>query len=176
MNRLISLAACTVLVLFVPAASQARPSQDKPKPLAPVTRVLTGTFPIAASVTVPAGYDTVYVSGMVPAVIHPEAPKDSAEAYGDTEAQTESVLARIEETLKAEGLGFGDVVNMKVYLVGDAKLGGRMDFTGMMRAYSRHFGTVEQPNKPSRVTTQVAGLVSPLYLVEIEVTAAKAPK
>ena len=33
-------------------------------------------------------------------------------------------------------------------LVGDPALGGRMDFDGMMRAYSKHFGTAAQKNLP----------------------------
>ena len=48
------------------------------------------------------------------------------------------------------GLGFGDVVAMTVYLVGDPARGGRMDFDGFMAAYSQFFGTAEQPNLPAR--------------------------
>jgi enamine deaminase RidA (YjgF/YER057c/UK114 family) len=48
-----------------------------------------------------------------------------------------------------------------------------MDFAGMMTAYREFFGTKQQPNKPARSTMQVAGLVDPGWLVEIEVTAAK---
>jgi enamine deaminase RidA (YjgF/YER057c/UK114 family) len=47
-----------------------------------------------------------------------------------------------------------------------------MDFDGMMRAYGRHYGSDEQPNRPVRSTVPVAGLVRPGILVEIEVTAA----
>ena len=47
-----------------------------------------------------------------------------------------------------------------------------MDFAGMMRGYRALFGTPAQPNKPARSTMQVAGLVDPGWLVEIEVTAA----
>jgi enamine deaminase RidA (YjgF/YER057c/UK114 family) len=43
----------------------------------------------------------------------------------------------------------------------------------MMAAYSRFFGTKEQPNKPARSTMQVAALVAPWALVEIEVIAVK---
>lgn len=137
-------------------------------PAGEVTRTYAGSFPIAQTVTVPPGYSTVYVSGMVPSPIN-----GTTDQYGDTAAQTETVLKKIEEALKAEGLGFGDVVNMKVYLVGDPALGGKMDFAGMMKTYSKYFGTAEQPNKPTRATVQVAALVSPAYLVEIEVVAVK---
>ena len=41
-----------------------------------------------------------------------------------------------------------------------------------MTAYREFFGTAGQPNRPARSTMQVAGLVDPGWLVEIEVTAA----
>ena len=135
---------------------------------ADIKRTYAGTFPIAQAVTVPPGYATVYVSGMVPSPV-----TGATDQYGNTEVQTESVLRKIEDTLKAEGLGFSDVVNMKVYLVGDPAMGGKMDFAGMMKTYSKYFGTAEQPNKPTRATVQVQALVNPAYLVEIEVVAVK---
>jgi enamine deaminase RidA (YjgF/YER057c/UK114 family) len=67
------------------------------------------------------------------------------------------------------------VVMMRVYLVGDPAKEGRMDFDGMMTAYKQYFGTVQQPNKPARITVQVASLVGPGMLVEIEVQAAAKP-
>ena len=48
-----------------------------------------------------------------------------------------------------------------------------MDFAGMMRGYRAYFGTPQQPLKTARSTMQVAGLVDPGWLVEIEVTAAR---
>ena len=131
------------------------------------------TAPIASSVMVPPGYATVYLSGMVPDVAHPEAEKGSIAAYGTTEEQTESVLAKLRATLQAQGLDFKDVVSMHVFLVGDPTQGGKMDFAGMMKAYSRHFGTPDQPNRPVRATVQVAALAAPGFLVEIEVIAVK---
>ena len=78
---------------------------------------------------------------------------------------------KVEAALKDQGLGLGDVVMMRVFLV--APPGQRMDFAGMMKAYREFFGTAAQPNKPARSTMQVGGLVDPGWLVEIEVTAAK---
>ena len=43
----------------------------------------------------------------------------------------------------------------------------------MNTAFKTFFGTASEPNKPSRVTVQVAGLAAPGSLVEIELTAAK---
>lgn len=140
----------------------------------PVKRVYQGDFPIAAAVEVPAGSTLVYVSGQVPPVADPKAPPGSLAAFGNTETQTIGVIRRIDEVLKAQGLGLGDVVMMRVFLVGDPALGGKMDFAGMMKGYSQFFGTPAQPNKPARSTVQVAGLVASGFLVEIEVTAVRA--
>jgi enamine deaminase RidA (YjgF/YER057c/UK114 family) len=130
-------------------------------------------FPIARAVEVPAGTTIVFHSGMTPAPADAKAPEGSAAYWGDTKTQSLSVFARIKESLDALGLGFGDVVSMTVYLVGDPAKQGRMDFAGFMEAYTQFFGTPTQPNLPSRSTVQVAGLVSPGMLVEIEVTLAK---
>lgn len=128
---------------------------------------------ISASVEVPAGSRLVYVSGQVPDVANPAAVEGSVERFGDTEAQTHSVIKKIEGALKAQGLSLGDVVMMRVFLVAPPGQP-RMDFAGMMRGYRAYFGTPAQPNKPARSTMQVGGLVDPGWLVEIEVTAAAA--
>lgn len=130
-------------------------------------------FPIAQAVEVTAGTTIVYHSGMTPRPANPDAERYSREFWGDTEAQTLSVFARLEESLAAKGLDFGDVVKMQVYLVGVPELDGAMDFQGMMRAYRRYFGTEEQPNLPARSAFQVAGLAAPGMLVEIEVVLAR---
>jgi enamine deaminase RidA (YjgF/YER057c/UK114 family) len=130
-------------------------------------------FPIARAVEVPAGKTIIFHSGMVPAPLDPKAPAGSRLHWGDTKTQSLSVFARIKESLDALGLGFKDVVAMTVYLVGDPELGGKMDFEGFMAAYSQFFGTMDQPNLPARSTVQVAGLVAPGMLVEIEVQLAK---
>lgn len=142
----------------------------------PVTRAYpTPEAAIASVAVVPPGYSTIYVSGIVPDVTHPEAEKGSLAAFGTTEEQTESILTKIHTLLVAQGLDFKDVVSMHVYLAGDPRLSGKMDFAGMMAAYKRHFGTADQPNRPVRATVQVAALAAPGYLAEIEVIAVKAP-
>lgn len=140
-----------------------------------ITRVDVPGFPISASVSVPAGAATVYLSGTTPPVADPSAPKDSLAAYGDTQTQTVNTLKRIEEILAKQNLGLGDVVMMHVYLVGDPAKGGKMDFAGMMAGYTQFFGTAQQPNKPARTTVQVSALANPGLLVEIEVLVAKHP-
>jgi enamine deaminase RidA (YjgF/YER057c/UK114 family) len=163
MNRFATLAAGLVLAAGLTGAASA---QD----------IVRGGDPksaIASVVTVPAGYDTIYVSGMVPPMIDPKGDPALTATFGDTKTQTMGVLKRIEDALKSQGATMGDVVMMRVLLVGDPAKGGKMDFAGMMEAYKTYFGTAEQPNKPSRITSQVAGLVAGGMLVEIEVQAAK---
>ncbi len=130
--------------------------------------------PIASSVLAPAGVDTLYVAGTTASPLAPAAP-GTPPAYGTTEQQTDSALAKIEAILKARGFGPGDVVKMNVFLVGDPAKGGAMDFAGMMAAYRRHYGTPDQPNRPARTTVQVAALAGPGQLVEIEAIAARRP-
>ena len=67
----------------------------------------------------------------------------------------------------------GDVVMMRVYLAADPAVGGKFDSAGMNAAFSKFFGTPEQPNKPARSTFGVAALVAAGALVEIEVQAAR---
>jgi enamine deaminase RidA (YjgF/YER057c/UK114 family) len=131
------------------------------------------TFPIARAVEVPAGKTIIFHSGTTPAPLDPKAAPGTPEYWGDTKTQALSTFGRIKESLDQLGLGFKDVVAMTVYLVGDPAKGGRMDFEGFMAAYTQYFGTKEQPNLPARSTVQVAGLVAPGMLVEVEVQLAK---
>lgn len=133
-------------------------------------------FPISRAVTVPAGFDTVYVSGALPSVANKDAPKGSVEAYGDMETQTISALTSIKETLAALGLGMSDVVKMTVFMVADPSKDNKLNFPGMMAGYSKFFGTADQPTKPARSAVQVAALVAPGALLEVEVIAAKPQK
>jgi len=136
-------------------------------------KIPNSDFPIARAVEVPTGKTTVYLSGAVPAIIDPIAEKGTIAAYGDTQAQTVSVLTSIKATLDGLGLNMGDVIKMRAFLVGDPAQGGEMDFEGFMDGYTKFFGTTEQPNLPVRSVVKVAGLAGPAFLVEIEVTAVR---
>jgi enamine deaminase RidA (YjgF/YER057c/UK114 family) len=125
----------------------------------------SGPVAISPAVTAPPGSTLVFLSGALPTIADKAAP-------GNTETQTRSVLSKLEATLKAEGLSFGDVVKATVFLVGDPAKGGEIDFAGLNAAWSQAFGTTAQPNKPARSTVKVAGLVAPGALVEIEFVAA----
>ncbi len=130
-------------------------------------------FPIAQAVEVPADVTLLYHSGTTPSPADPKAPRFSEEFWGDTEAQANSVLSKIEQSLAAKGSSLADVVKMVVFLVGVPEKHGAMDFDGFMRAYTRYFGTEEQPNLPARSAVQVAGLAAPGMLVEVEVVAVR---
>lgn len=131
-------------------------------------------FPIARAVEVPEVMTTVYLSGAVPSpVSEGEEAGADAQSYGDTTAQTVSVLESIDGTLQDLDLSMGDVIKMTVFLV--APDGEGMDFEGFMEGYSQFFGTADQPNLPVRSVVQVAGLANPDWLVEIEVTAVRPP-
>jgi len=155
-------------ILFAAAFAAAATSAQAQE----IRRVGPPQSPISSSVEVPPGSRLVYISGTVPDPVDANAPQGSAQRYGDTATQTRSVLRKIEAALRAHNLSLGDVVMMRVFLV--APQGeSRMDFAGMMTAYREVFGTAAQPLRPARSTMQVAGLVDPGWLVEIEVTAAQ---
>ena len=132
------------------------------------------TFPISRAVEVTAGTTLIFHSGTVPGPANPDAERGSREYYGDTEAQAMNIFGRMQESFDELGVGFGDIIKMQVFLVGDPTMDGRMDFRGFMRAYTKFFGTEEQPNKPARSAFQIAGLAGgPNMLVEIEVVIAR---
>jgi len=131
-----------------------------------VTRHLPQNGPIAFAVEVPATASTVYLSGQIPDRIDDK-------NYGTTEQQTVSVLKKIEAQLKAMNLSMQDVVKMTVFLVGDPASGNAMDFAGFMKGYSQFFPN-GSAHRPARSTMQVAKLVNPDWLVEIEVIAVRA--
>jgi enamine deaminase RidA (YjgF/YER057c/UK114 family) len=129
------------------------------------TPIPNSSFPISVAVSVPAGADTVYFSGVLPEAVD-----------GDTQAQTLSVLNRLKAALANEGLTFADVVSLRVFLVGDPKLDNKLDFKGLNASFGQFFGTAEQPGKPARTAVQVVALPLPGALVEIDLVAARVKK
>jgi len=77
---------CLVLAWLATAAA--------PLDAADIVRRQTGDFPIASSVSVPAGAELVFLSGTLADVAKPDAPAGSVERLGDTETQAASVLAK----------------------------------------------------------------------------------
>ncbi|WP_432509291.1 Rid family hydrolase [Kineococcus auxinigenes] len=145
-------------------------------------------------------------SGIGPSAANPDAEPGTPEAYVDltafggalpegvtlTEAQGLNALAAIGENLAAQGLGFDDVVTMRVFLA-DEEGTEVADFAGWNRAYRQYFANVdletneavdvpmgtaapaaplfENLARPSRSALEVASLPVAGWLVEIEVDA-----
>jgi enamine deaminase RidA (YjgF/YER057c/UK114 family) len=167
---LASIAAACCLMVALSIVKAQTPSTGKIQRIP----IPNSDFPISLGVWVPAGSDTLYLSGNVPPVANASAPKGSAESYGgSTEAQTVATIQRIQQALESQKLTLADVVMMHVYLLGDPSRDNKMDFAGFMAGYTKYFGTKEQPNKPARSALQVAALAAPGVLVEIEVIAVR---
>ncbi|BAP44039.1 RidA family protein [Pseudomonas sp. 21LCFQ02] len=139
-----------------------------------IQRTSVGTFPISQTVTVPASASLIFVSGTLPDVANPDAPPGTPAAYGNTEVQTVSVFNKLRNILRQQDLDLGDIVQLRVFLLGTEETGGRLDFAGLQAGYTQFFGTQEQPNKPARTALQVAGLPLPGALIEVEAVAARA--
>ncbi len=146
------------LVVSVTAAAQT--TRQIPLPASQNPR--NADLPIAAAVW---AADTLYVSGWL---------DPDLKTHRDTRSQTEGLIRDLQKLLGSQKLTLGDIVMMHVYLGADPAKGGKMDFEGMMAAYSEFFGTQEQPNKPARTTVQV---VLPAgdrgALVEVDVIAVR---
>ena len=135
-----------------------------------VKHIQTEKSPIATAVW--AG-DTFYLSGQLASPVTPaDAAKGIAADYGDTKTQAASIFNKIQAALKEQGLDMKDVVKMTVFLTADPK-SGKLDFPGLQASYTQFFGTAAQPNKPARSAVQVAALVAPWALLEIEVIAVR---
>ena len=133
---------------------------------------------ILEAARVNAGADIVYVSGQLPSPLDPAKPMGeikSLEEMGDTKAQTISTLAKIKDILATQGFAMSDVVKLTLFVVADPRLG-KMDFTGVNEGFKTFFGTPETPVTVARSTFEVAGLVGPYFLIEIEAIAARVPR
>lgn len=126
---------------------------------------------------VSAGTDLVFVSGQLPSPVDAAKPMSevkSVEEMGDTKAQTISVLGKIKDILATQGFAMSDVIKLTLFIAADPRTG-KMDFTGANEGFKTFFGTAENPSTVARSTFQVAALVGPYYLIEIEAIAAKKP-
>ena len=139
-----------------------------------IQRTSVGDFPISQTVTVPASASLIFVSGTLPDLHDANAAAGTPAAYGNTEVQTVSVFKKIHKILRQQDLDLGDIVQLRVFLVGAEETGGKLDFAGLQAGYTQFFGTSEQPNKPARTALQVVALPLPGALVEVEAIAARA--
>lgn len=118
------------------------------------------------TIKIPPGAETLYLSGS-------GARQQADGTWGDMEQQTIDTFSRFKETLEAEGWSMSDIVQVRAFAVAGEY--GLLDFDGFNRGYREFFGTEENPMKPVRTFTQIAGLVVPGWLVEIEIRAARMP-
>jgi 2-iminobutanoate/2-iminopropanoate deaminase len=119
--------------------------------------------------------ETFYLSGQLPSPVDPKKPMaevKSIEEMGDSKAQTISTLTKIKALLEAQGYKMSDLIKLSLFVAADPKTG-KMDFAGVNAGFQQFFGTAENPNTVARSTFQVAALVGPYYLIEIEAIAAK---
>ncbi len=122
-----------------------------------------------------AGADMIFLSGQLPSPVDPAKPMSeikSLEEMGDTKAQTISTLGKIRDILATQGFTMGDLVKLSLFVAADPRLG-KMDFAGANEGFKTFFGTAENPSTVARSTFQVAALVGPYFLIEIEAIAAK---
>jgi len=127
--------------------------------------------PISAGAVVPAGKKLLWTSGIVADAADSTAAPTARARYGDTKTQALSILKKLQSALKTRGLSFRDVLMLRVYVTPDPAKGGRHDYQGWFDAYAMHFGTKQNPTKPTRSTLGLAGLVNPQLLIEIELVA-----
>lgn len=116
------------------------------------------------TIKIPPSAATLYLSGSG------ASQKDDG-TWGSMEEQTIDTFSKFKQTLAEEGWSMSDIVQVRAFAV--AGEFGLLDFDGFNRGYREFFGTEENPQKPVRSFVQVADLVVPGWLVEIEIRAAK---
>lgn len=126
--------------------------------------------PVSRAVGIGSNSMFYQLGAQYPEVIDSSAPAKSIQAFGDTYTQTMTTLRRLSSLLADLGLAKHNLTNMRVYLVAEAA-GGRMDIDGFNKAYTEYFQDQDR-NYPSRTVIQVAAMVNPGWLIEIEATAA----
>jgi len=156
-------AAAALGLVALPASAQVTKIKADPKAM------------ILVAADVKAGTDMIFVSGQLPAPIDPKKPMaeiKSIDDYGDSKTQTISTLGKIKTILEGQGYTMADVVKMTLFIAADPKLG-KIDFAGVNEGFKQFFGTAENPSTTARSAFQVANLVGPYFLIEIEAIAAK---
>lgn len=97
-------------------------------------------------------------------------PGEDGRIPGDVESQTGAALTVLGEVLIDEGLGYEDLVSVRVLIVAGED---GLDTEGFIRAWQRTFGTRLRPHAPARSVTGVSALPQEGALVAIEAVAAR---
>lgn len=109
------------------------------------------------SVEAPAGARLLAIAGQVGV--------DAQGKLADTfEGQAENAFANLAKVLADAGMGFGDVIKTTTFLTDRANL------PKMTAIRKKYMGDA----KPAATLVIVAGLADPRFLIEVEMTAAKA--
>ncbi|MFT7472211.1 MAG: enamine deaminase RidA (YjgF/YER057c/UK114 family) [Kiritimatiellia bacterium] len=151
----ISIAASLAVVLGIAAVSNA----------AEIVRTGEGRN-FYNNIMIPAGAETLYLSGS-------GAQQQADGTWGDMEQQTIDTFGRFQETLEAQGWSLEDIVQVRAFAVSGAD--GELDFAGFNAGYQQFFGSEKNAMKPVRSFVEIAGLVVPGWLIEIEIRAARMP-
>jgi len=88
---------------------------------------------------------------------------------GDFKTQALSAFEALGERLAAAGLGFKDVVFLRLYVVPEKD--GSIDRKARDDAYSTFFNNPKNPSKPARTTISVVALPRPDWKIEIDAVA-----
>jgi 2-iminobutanoate/2-iminopropanoate deaminase len=141
--------------VFVPMMAMAQVKRTNP----PTLSTPTGYTHI---VEVTGPNRTIYISGQI------AYDKDGkiVGGAGDMKAQAEQVFKNLEAALTAAGAKFSDVVKMNSYITDMSKIQAVRDVRAM------YFKDVS----PASTFVQVAGLVRPELLLEVEVVAVVPPR
>jgi len=118
------------------------------------------------NIMIPAGAETLYLSGS-------GASQQADGTWGDMEQQTIDTFSKFQETLESQGWSLEDIVQVRAFAVSGAD--GELDFAGFNAGYQQFFGSDKNPMKPVRSFVEIAGLVVPGWLIEIEIRAARMP-
>lgn len=143
--------------------SAAMPMIAEPSAIGEIERQGEGRH-FFTTIKIPPAAATLYLSGS-------GASQKDDSTWGTMEEQTIDTFSKFKQTLEAEGWSMSDIVQVRAFAV--AGEFGLLDFDGFNRGYREFFGTEENPQKPVRSFVQVADLVVPGWLVEIEIRAAK---
>lgn len=119
------------------------------------------------NIMIPAGAETLYLSGS-------GAQEQADGTWGDMEQQTMDTFGRFQETLESQGWSLEDIVQVRAFAVSGAD--GELDFAGFNAGYQQFFGSDKNAMKPVRSFVEIAGLVVPGWLIEIEIRAARMPE